>query len=196
MPPRNRRVPSLLLLALTLVAAMLVSASCKKKPPEPPAQEPAAPAEQPASPSLPQETVTEAPVKPAPEPGESAEDLDEVMRRQNSTRSILRTVYFDFDSSQIRDDQVAILQENAAWLRNHPQYKVVVEGHCDERDTIEYNFALGDRRARSILQYLSDLGIPKGNLRTISYGEERPADPGHDEEAYARNRRVEFTLEP
>jgi len=194
-PPRNRRASSLLLLGLTLAAATLVSVSCKKKPPVPPAEQPSAPAEEPAAP-IPQEPVTEAPVKPAREPEESAEDLDEIMRRQNATRSILRTVYFDFDSSQIRDDQVAMLQENAAWLRSHPNYKVVLEGHCDERDTIEYNFALGDRRARAVLQYLTDLGIASGNLRTISYGEERPVDPGHDEDAYGKNRRVEFTLEP
>ena len=106
-----------------------------------------------------------------------------------------RSVFYDYDKSDIRDDQVPVLQANAAWLKSHPQYKLLVEGHCDERDTIEYNLALGDRRAKSVRQYLIDLGVPAERSRTISYGEERPADPGHDEAAWAKNRRAEFTLE-
>ena len=71
----------------------------------------------------------------------------------------------------------------------------MIEGHCDERNTSEYNMALGDRRANSIKQYMVNLGLPASRMRTISYGEERPTDPAHNEEAWARNRRAEFVLE-
>ena len=71
-------------------------------------------------------------------------------------------------------------------MKAHPQYKLLIEGHCDERDTIEYNLALGERRAKAVLDYLTDLGIPASRMRKISYGEERPVDPGHDETAWRR----------
>ncbi|MBP2683653.1 MAG: peptidoglycan-associated lipoprotein, partial [Deltaproteobacteria bacterium] len=75
-----------------------------------------------------------------------------------------------------------------------PRAKLLIEGHCDERGTAEYNLALGERRAVAVMNYLVSLGVPKGNLSTISFGEERPLDPGHDEGAWARNRRAHFVL--
>ncbi|UCF69648.1 MAG: peptidoglycan-associated lipoprotein Pal [Acidobacteriota bacterium] len=112
-------------------------------------------------------------------------------------RGPLRTIYFSFDSSELDDVALRTLEENARWLRQHPDNSAVVEGHCDERGTIEYNLGLGARRARSVRDHLVRLGIDSGRLRTISYGEERPADPGHDEMAWSKNRRVEFqVLEP
>lgn len=116
---------------------------------------------------------------------------DEYARRGVSP---LRTVYFDFDSADIRPEIRSTLQRNAEWLRRHPRVKVVIEGHCDERGTEEYNMALGQRRAEAVKSYLVSLGISSNRLSTISYGEERPADPGHNETAWAKNRRVEFTL--
>src|SRR5262245_25776115 len=174
---------------------LLAAPSCKTKHPPtvttPPPVETPAPVTEPP----PKEPPVEQPLPPVKEPGFEEGDIDETIRSQNSTRSLLKTVYFDFDKSDVRDDQVPVLQSNAAWLKSHAQYKLLVEGHCDERDTIEYNLALGDRRAKNVRQYLIDLGVAADRIRTISYGEERPADPGHDEEAYARNRRGEFTLE-
>lgn len=181
--------------ALFALGVLLMAApSCKKKVATPPAPPPVVEAPPPAEPPPPKEPV-EQPLPPVKEPGFEEGDIDETIRSQNATRSLLKTVYFEFDKSDVRDDQVPVLQSNAAWLKAHTQYKLLVEGHCDERDTIEYNLALGDRRAKSVRQYLIDLGVSGDRIRTISYGEERPADPGHDEEAYARNRRGEFTLE-
>ncbi len=109
-------------------------------------------------------------------------------------RGVLRPIYYDFDSDRIRDDQVAVLEANAAWLRENPGARIVVEGHCDERGTREYNLALGERRARAARDFLVSLGIEPDRIETVSYGEELPVDPGHDEAAWAKNRRAEFVI--
>lgn len=182
-------------LALAAIASLiLLTFACKKKPtPVEPPQQPEATQTEP--PPQAAEKVEDAFDKPVVEPTERAEDIDETIRQQNQTRGLLKTVYFEFDKAEVREDQLEVLKQNAAWIRSHATYKILVEGHCDERDTIEYNLHLGERRASSVQQYLIDLGIPASRFRTISYGEERPADPGHDEDAYAKNRRAEFTLE-
>jgi peptidoglycan-associated lipoprotein len=102
-------------------------------------------------------------------------------------------VYFDFDRYNIRPDQVPTLQAKAAFL-NASGASSELQGFADERGTEAYNLALGDRRAKSARNYLVDLGISGSRLNTISYGESNPVDPGHSEAAWARNRRVEFTL--
>jgi peptidoglycan-associated lipoprotein len=102
-------------------------------------------------------------------------------------------VYFDFDRYNIRSDQVPTLQAKAAYL-NATGASSELQGYADERGTEAYNLALGDRRAKSARNYLIDLGISGSRLGTTSYGESMPADPGHNEAAWARNRRVEFTL--
>jgi len=105
----------------------------------------------------------------------------------------LKTVYFDFDSSAIRGDQAPVLRGNADAINRHSEWKTVtVEGHTDERGTEEYNLALGDRRALSAKRYLEDLGISASKLVTVSLGESQPAVAGHDESAWAKNRRDEF----
>jgi peptidoglycan-associated lipoprotein len=98
-------------------------------------------------------------------------------------------VYFDYDSSALRSDARATLDKQADWLRRYPNINVVVEGHCDERGTREYNIALGDRRATSIRDYLIGNGVASSRLRTISYGKERPAVLGSNEQSWAQNRR-------
>jgi len=103
-------------------------------------------------------------------------------------------IYFDFDESILKPEARAVLEKKAAWLRKNPQYALRIEGHCDERGTSEYNVALGEKRAVSAAEYLRQLGISAARISTISYGEERPADPGDTEEAWARNRRAEFRL--
>lgn len=99
-------------------------------------------------------------------------------------------VFFDFDRYDIRPDQRATLERQAAWLQQHSTVQVQIAGHADERGTREYNLALGDRRATAAKNYLVALGVAADRLRTISYGKERPADPGHDETAWALNRRA------
>ncbi|MBI5970645.1 MAG: peptidoglycan-associated lipoprotein Pal [Deltaproteobacteria bacterium] len=102
------------------------------------------------------------------------------------------TIYFDFDKYAIRDTDKNNIVKDAELLRKYPGLKAVLEGHADERGETEYNLALGDKRAKSVERYLKTLGINPVRLTTISYGEERPAVSGHDEEAWAKNRRVEF----
>ena len=106
----------------------------------------------------------------------------------------LKVVYFDFDRADIRSDQRAALKANAETIRKSDWSSVTVAGHCDERGSEEYNLALGERRANMVKQYLADLGVPRSKLRTVSFGEARPAVRGHDESAWRYNRRAEFSV--
>jgi peptidoglycan-associated lipoprotein len=101
-------------------------------------------------------------------------------------------IYFDFDKSDLSDQSRQILAEKAELMKAHPALSLLIEGHCDERGTNEYNMALGERRARAAYEYLVLMGIEAGRLTIISYGEEYPAVPGSNEEAWAKNRRDEF----
>ena len=103
-------------------------------------------------------------------------------------------IYFDFDKFDLSPEARKVLAEKASFLNAHPQMKIRVEGNCDERGTIEYNLALGDRRAKAALDYLVFLGITPERISTISYGKEKPVDPGHNEEAWAKNRRDHFVI--
>jgi len=103
-------------------------------------------------------------------------------------------VRFDFDKSEVKEDGRKTCQGVAAYLKNHPAAKMQIEGHCDERGTAEYNMALGERRATAVKTYLMSLGVPKAALSSVSFGKERPLDPGHNEEAWGKNRRAHFVL--
>jgi len=105
----------------------------------------------------------------------------------------LKTIHFDYDKAEIKPEDRENLANNAETIKAHPTVHVVIEGHCDERGTDEYNLALGERRARTAKKYLVSLGVNESNLSTMSYGVEKPVDPGHNEEAWAKNRRAEFT---
>ena len=107
---------------------------------------------------------------------------------------LLKDIHFDFDKYDILPEDAQILKENAALLMNYPKVKVQVEGHCDERGTNEYNLALGERRANAAKKYLVSLGISTDRISSISYGEEKPLDTGHNEEAWAKNRRGHFVI--
>ena len=104
----------------------------------------------------------------------------------------LKMIHFDFDKSDIRPGDAAILDANARWLGGHPKNLVLVEGHCDERGTNEYNTALGERRARATMDYLVKRGIQQGRMSTVSYGEERPLCTKHEESCWSQNRRAQF----
>ncbi len=107
---------------------------------------------------------------------------------------MLKDIHFDFDRYSIGLEEAQILKENSALLKKYPGMKFQIEGHCDERGTGEYNLALGERRANSVKKYLSSLGISPSSISTISYGEERPFDQGHNEEAWTKNRRAHFVI--
>jgi peptidoglycan-associated lipoprotein len=107
---------------------------------------------------------------------------------------LLKDIHFDFDKYEIRPEDAEILKENAALLMKYPKVKIQAEGHCDERGTNEYNLALGERRSNAAKKYLISLGVSSDRVSTISYGEEKPLDPGHNEEAWAKNRRGHFII--
>jgi peptidoglycan-associated lipoprotein len=108
--------------------------------------------------------------------------------------SLLKPIFFDFDKYDIRPADTEILKGNSALLKKFPNVKIQIEGHCDERGTDEYNLALGERRANSTKKYLTSLGIKADRVSTISYGEEKVLDPGHNEEAWTKNRRAHFLI--
>jgi len=107
---------------------------------------------------------------------------------------LLKDIHFDFDKYDIRRTDEDILKENAVLLKKNPKMKIQIEGHCDERGTVEYNLALGERRASNTKKYLVFLGVPSDRISTISYGKERPLDKGHHEEAWAKNRRAHVVV--
>ena len=144
-----------------------------------------------------EELATTEVAAPAPKPEAApaqAAVTEGSLEKEARQAGALQTIYFDFDKSNLKPDATAKLDITAKWLKSHPEVTLIVEGNCDERGTNEYNMALGERRANSAMRYLVSLGIPEGKVSTMSYGEEKPADPGHDEAAWAKNRRDEFIL--
>lgn len=103
-------------------------------------------------------------------------------------------IYFDFDRSVITPAAQSEMKTDAKWLAANADRTAIVEGHCDERGTAEYNMALGERRAASAKDYLVGLGVDPARLQTVSYGSERPVEPGHNEAAWSKNRRVHFNV--
>ena len=169
------------ILSLALLVSLAGVTGCKKKPPAEPTQ----PAPPPAAAPAPEPPPPPPPPKPEPTPEPARPSLA-------TLNAQLRLIHFDFDKSAIRDDALPILDANAALMQKYPDLKVIIEGHCDERGTIEYNLALGDRRATAARSEMSARGVNPGRISTISYGEERAADPGHNESAWAKNRRAAF----
>lgn len=119
----------------------------------------------------------------------------EALNRYAIEKGYIRHAYFNYDEATLDSAAQDALQSSATWLKGEgAAYNLLIEGHCDERGTEQYNLALGDRRANTAKDYLVTLGINGGRIRTVSYGEERPADEGHDETAWAKNRRAHLVL--
>jgi peptidoglycan-associated lipoprotein len=106
----------------------------------------------------------------------------------------LETVHFNFDTSTVESSEKSLLKKDAEILRSNPTVKIQIEGHCDARGGIQYNIALGEKRAQSVQHYLEDNGVPASRLSIISYGKERPLDPAQTEEAYKKNRRANLVI--
>jgi peptidoglycan-associated lipoprotein len=117
----------------------------------------------------------------------------DLLIRENMFES--EDIYYEFDSSALAPVAQSVLTDKAEYLRDNPGSQVIIEGHCDERGTPEYNLALGDRRAESAKNFLVNLGIDLSRFTTVSYGEESPVDTGSNEDAWAKNRRAKFILE-
>lgn len=176
----NRKVSARFLpvIAVLVLALAIGVTGCKKKMPK----------EEPPPPPKVEEV---APPPPPDTTGQAARDLQAAM---DADRARITTVYFDYDQSVIRADQRDRVTANAEIFRRWTDWQVNVEGHCDERGTNEYNLALGERRATAAKQALVAAGIEATRITTVSYGEERPADQGHAEAAWSKNRRAEFKV--
>jgi peptidoglycan-associated lipoprotein len=180
---------------LVALAALITAVACgKKTPPVARPAPPPAPSDNTTSSRtpLPPESVREpvmVPAEPVRDDAISSASLDDLNKS-----SPLKPVYYELDSSDLTPANQKALDENAVLLRRYASWTVTVEGHADERGTAEYNLALGERRAIAARAYLVSLGIAADRLRTISYGKEFPFDPGHDEAAFAKNRRAHFVI--
>ena len=113
---------------------------------------------------------------------------------QDDSKAALKDVHFAYDNYDLSEEAKSVLVNNAKWLEQNSDQKVTIEGHCDERGSTEYNLALGEKRAKSVRDYVVSLGIDHSRLDIISYGESMPLDPGHTEEAWAKNRRAHFVI--
>ena len=173
--------PAHLTLAALAAAAL---AACASHPPPPPA------------PVGPPTSAQEEPTGPQTYEGPPAQTQQGPLPGtvQDFVVNVGELVYFDFNQSEIRADAQPILAGQAQWLQRYPQVRVRIEGNCDERGTREYNFALGARRADAVRSFLIAHGVPAGRITTISYGKERPIDPGHDDQAWARNRNAHTAI--
>ncbi len=156
----------------------------------------AAPEAPPPVPEPPQPTPPPAPLKAEVLPEQVVVPVtkQEAVPAETAHKVTLETIYFEFDKSDLRSQDRDILTRNARILMDKLKGNVKIEGHCDERGSAEYNLALGERRARSAMKYLVTLGVPADRLSIISYGKEMPIDPGHDEAAWAKNRRAQFVI--
>ena len=172
-----------------IIPGLLMTASCAKKmvKTEPAVQE----VQQDTTP--PAQEAVEDTAKPDEAADRAAEE--ERLREEALRRFTNEDIYFDYDKSVIKPEAERVLAEKADYMNANSEIQVLIEGHCDERGSNEYNLALGERRAEATKAFLVDLGIDAGRMNTISYGEERPVDSGHNEEAWAKNRRAHFAVE-
>jgi len=182
-------VSILLMLGLTAAACGKKTPPLTRPAPPPPATTASTTPTRPPAPPEPVAEPTVVPAEPVPSDSISSASLDDLNRN-----SPLKPVFFELDSAELETPAQAALTENATVLKRFPSWTVTIEGHCDERGTAEYNLALGERRAVAARTYLVSLGIPADRLRTVSYGKEFPFDSGHDDPAYAKNRRAHFVI--
>ena len=182
-------------LKFAAVLLLLFAVGCHKKQPPvvrpipPPPPPSATTGERPPAPPEPVREPTIVPAEPVADDRIASASLDDLNRN-----SPLKPVFFALDSEELTAENQKVLDEDAALLKKYPAWAVTIEGHCDERGTAEYNLALGERRAVAARAYLVSLGIAADRLRTVSYGKEFPFDPGHDEAAWAKNRRAHFVV--
>jgi peptidoglycan-associated lipoprotein len=178
------------LFLVAIICALVIPAGCAKKAimkDEPVVEKEAAVEKQAPAQAAPAKATEEQKVDEAAMAAAAAAQADK-------EASQFADINFAFDRFDLRPDAREVLATHAKWLTAHPEFSVRIEGNCDERGTVEYNMALGQRRAASAMKYLIDLGVGKNRIKTVSYGKERPLDPGHDEEAWAKNRRDHFSV--
>jgi len=193
------RMPKLILTSVAALAILAMPA-CKtnRKKVEPVAMPPI---EEPKAPDVAVPERTDTPVEPAKDfvddtPVEETMPTEiEALNRYVQEKGYIRDAFFNYDEATLDGAAQDALQNSATWLKGDgAAYNLLIEGHCDERGTEQYNLALGDRRANTAKDYLATLGINAGRIRTVSYGEERPFDDGHDDASWAKNRRAHIVL--
>ncbi len=173
-------------LAILLVSSVLVlTVSCQKK---------TVAVEKEAILTGQEEGSVAAPIEETSQVGEEALDTPAASKASEPEIVMQEDIFFDFDKATLSPAAREILTKNGEWLRIKSDVLITIEGHCDERGTNDYNLALGDRRAESVKTFLTDLGIERSRITTISYGEEHPAVPGHSESAWTKNRRAHFLI--
>lgn len=195
----TERVRSIFVMSAAVL--LIAGVGCAKRPSvtvasAPPPTAPAAPAPAPApAPPPAVQPPAPAPVAPAPAPAPTPVQTARPAPAEFKPAD-LKAIHFDFDKSDIRPEDAKILEGHAVWLRDNAKSRVLIEGHCDERGTSEYNFALGERRARSAMNFLVAQGIAASRITVISYGEERPLCTEKTEACWAQNRRDMFLVKP
>jgi len=180
-------IKKIVILVFVCCLVVMFTSNCKPKaktapPPPPPAKE---------QPKV--EKVDEAPAVTKPEMTEEEIFMSKSLEEINLAAP-LKMIFFDYDRYFIRDDAKPVLDANSGWLRKFSSANILIEGHCDERGTEEYNLALGEKRAKSTYDYLVSLGISPQRIKVISYGKSQPLDNGHNEMAWQRNRRAQFLI--
>jgi peptidoglycan-associated lipoprotein len=172
-------------LVTTAILAAAILSSCKAKPPKTAIEARDTSTTHPSTP-------TEVAVAPPPALRESdvlSGDIAELNRR-----GYLKNAFFDYDKADLRDDARAALAADAGWLKRYPSTQILIEGHCDERGTEEYNLALGDRRASVVREYLASLGVGPSRVQTVSYGKERPLCSEESESCWQQNRQGHLVI--
>ncbi|MCF8106321.1 MAG: peptidoglycan-associated lipoprotein Pal [Desulfohalobiaceae bacterium] len=194
---RQRKIKQIILLGMVLAALVLGSGCAKKQVDSQPSDLQAETAgEQAGETAMEREAAEEEALSEAEEYRlRQAEAAQREAEAEEESREAMREIiYFAFDSYELSPEAREALKEKAEVLENNPGIDLLIEGHCDERGTEEYNLALGERRARAAYEYLVLLGISPDRLSIISFGEEKPLDPGHTEEAWDKNRRAQFRI--
>src|SRR5437867_3729247 len=182
---------------MSLLLAGLIISGCAKRPATTAATSAPAPAPRAAAPA----TAAPAPAAPAPGPSAApapatAAPTTRPSPKEFTESAALKDVFFEFDKYDIRPEDTKTLDANAAWLKSNADNLVLIEGHCDERGTNEYNLALGERRAKSAMNYLVSQGVQANRITIISYGKERPVCNEQNESCWSKNRRGHFLVKP
>lgn len=180
----NRKMTGTIIVS---ICVLLFSAGCAKKELVK-SEEPIAP------PTAVEQAPAETQPAPTPESPAVKEETLQETTKQEAPAVTMETIHFDFDSYVLSAEARDTLKKNAEWMMGNPSAKVQVQGNCDERGSAEYNLALGENRAKAAARYLETLGVAQSRLSTISFGKEKPVDPGHDEAAWSQNRRDDFVI--
>jgi peptidoglycan-associated lipoprotein len=183
----KRKLPVLSCLAIASIAALSLATACKPKPPTTVQEK--RPSEAPPASATP----VAPPVGSAPITDDTQKVLSQSIQELNQ-RGYLQDAFFDYDKYELRDDARSALATDAEWLKKFSTMQILIEGHCDERGTNEYNLALGERRANAAKDYLASLGVDAARVKTVSYGKERPVCTEATESCWAKNRRAHLVI--